>query len=216
MAVILTDGSVLSIATAYATSKNMTAITNATEAVATLEASHGIVVGDIFEVTSGWPGLDGRVVRAKTVATNDVTLEGVDTTDTGLYPAGSGTGTIREVTTWAAVSQVLRLATEGGEQQYFTYQFMDRLFQSRVPTFQDPATIKLGIADDASLSYLSTIRAAQATQTVRAARLVFRNSHRILLNGFWSLGFMPQLTLNEPKQRSIDLAVTAAPSELTS
>jgi len=215
MSVTLADGSVLSIATAYAVTKNMTAVTNANPAVATLEASHGVIVGDFIEVTSGWPGLDGRVVRVSVVATNDVTLEGVDTSDTSLFPAASGTGTIREISTWAAVSQVLSIADEGGEQQYFDYQFMDQLFRRRIPTVTDPASISLEIANDASLAYLSTVRTAAQSQTVRAWRLVFRNSQRIVGNAYWSLGFMPKLTLNEAVKRAISLAVTAQPCEYT-
>jgi hypothetical protein len=76
----LSTGAILSIAKTYGTSSNMTAITNAAEAVATLAAGHGVVVGDFLEVTSGWDLLNGRIVRAKTVATNDITFETINTT----------------------------------------------------------------------------------------------------------------------------------------
>jgi hypothetical protein len=216
MSVTLADGSVLSIATAYATTKTMSAITNATDAVATLEASHGVVVSDVVEITSAWGGIDGRIARASVVDTNDVTLEGIDTSDTTLYPTAGGAGSVREISTWAQVTQILSIADEGGEQQYFDYQFMDQLFQRRIPTVTSPTTINLEIANDASLAYLATVRAAQASQTVRAARLVFRNGQRIYFNAFWSLGFMPKLALNQGVRRAISLAITALPTEYTS
>ncbi len=95
MSITKTTGLVLAAVSTCATAVNMTAITNASEAVATLQAGHGVLVGDLLEMTSGWGRLNGRLVRAKTVATNDVTLEGVNTTSTVNYPAGAGTGTVR-------------------------------------------------------------------------------------------------------------------------
>ena len=75
MSVTIATGTTFAYASTYGSSANMTAITNASEAVATLGAGHGVVVGDYLEVTSGWDRLTGRIVRAKTVATNDVTFE---------------------------------------------------------------------------------------------------------------------------------------------
>lgn len=86
MAIIIATGTGVDIASTYGASVNMTAITNATEAVATLAAGHGVVVGDFLEVTSGWQRLTGRIVRVKTVATNDVTLESINTSSTSLFP----------------------------------------------------------------------------------------------------------------------------------
>jgi hypothetical protein len=213
MSVTLADGSVLSIAATYATSKNMTAVSNANPAVATLEASHGVAVNDIIEITSGWGGLDGRVVRVSAVATNDVTLEGVDTSDTAIYPAGAGTGTVREISTWSQVTQVMEIDSEGGDQEYFEYQFMDQLFKRRIPTVTSPVTINLQAANDVSLAWVTTVRAAQAAQTPKAARLTFRNSAKIYLNSYWSIGQMPQLRLNEALRRAVSLAVVAQPAE---
>ena len=79
MSVKLPNGTTFAIATAYGASKNMTAVTNADPGVATLEASHGITTGDFFEVTSGWSRLTNKIVKAGTVATNDVPLLGIDT-----------------------------------------------------------------------------------------------------------------------------------------
>ena len=82
MAITLATGTALSIASTYGASVNMTALTNAAEAVATLAVGHGCVVGDFLEVTSGWDLLNNRIVRVKTVATNDITFEGINTVST--------------------------------------------------------------------------------------------------------------------------------------
>jgi hypothetical protein len=109
MAVIAAQGLQLSIASAFGSQFTISALTNASEGVATLSASHGVTVGDLIEITSGWKRLNQRVVRAKTVATNDVTLESVNTTSTTDYPAGEGVGTGREITTWTSISQLTPL-----------------------------------------------------------------------------------------------------------
>src|SRR4051794_11554114 len=134
MAVSLPNGAIVSIASGYGAAKNMSALTNATTAIGTLEASHGVIVGDFIEVTSGWSRLTDKVVRASVVSTNDVSLEGINTLLTSIYPAGSGTGTIREITGWTQLSQVLSSSSNGGEQQFLEYQFLESDAQKRIPT----------------------------------------------------------------------------------
>jgi hypothetical protein len=93
MAFTLSTGTALAIAQTYGTAVNMTALTNAAEAVATLAAGHSVVVGDFLEVTSGWGTMNGRIVRVKTVASNDITFEAINTTSLSRFPAGAGVGT---------------------------------------------------------------------------------------------------------------------------
>ena len=138
MSLIIADGTQLALASAYGTASNTTATSNAANAVFTQAAGHGLAVGDFVEISSAWPGIDGRIARISTLATNDATLEGIDTSDTNKYPTGGGTGTLRKITTWQALAQVTGLETQGGEQQYFDYQFLDQLQQRRVPTSQAP------------------------------------------------------------------------------
>ena len=93
MSVKLPNGSLVYIASGYGAAKTMSVLTNASEAVATLEAAHGVVEGDFIEVTSGWSRLTNKIVRAGTISTNDVQLDLYDTTSTTIYAAGAGTGT---------------------------------------------------------------------------------------------------------------------------
>ena len=139
--ITLSTGVSLAIAKVYGSSVNMTALTNAAEAVATLAAGHACVVGDFLEVTSGWGLLDKRVVRVKTVATNDVTFEGINTADTTKYPAGTGTGTIRRITAWSALSQVKGLSVSGGDIQFANITAIDDVISKQVPTIRNPVSI---------------------------------------------------------------------------
>jgi hypothetical protein len=189
MSITLAVGTTVSIvdSAGYAASKTMSAVTNANPAVATLEASHGVIVGDILHLTSGWDLLNNKVVRVSVVATNDVTLEGIDTTDTDLYPAGSGTGSVREVTTWSEVTQITRnINVSGGEQQFADTSTLKNRQDQRIPTSRTVVDVVLPVYDDPTLAYYADITAHDATEV--AGRFVYPNGRKVYFSGFWTVG----------------------------
>lgn len=197
MAIKLPNGSQIAIASTYGASKSMTAISNASAAVATLEASHGVIVNDILEVTSGWESLDGRIVRASAVATNDVTFEGIDTTSTTTYPAGSGTGSVREITAWTNVTQILNTNGQAGSQEYYEYQLLSAQRKSRTPTVRGSSSLELSLADDITQAWYSVVKAASDTNTPTAMRVTLANGEKLYYNGYWSLSDVPTMTVNQ-------------------
>lgn len=197
MAVSLPNGALIFIASGYGASKTMSAVTNAATAVATLEASHGVVEGDFIEVTSGWPRLNNRIIRAGTVATNDVDLEGFNSTSTSVFPAGSGTGSVREITGWTQLSQILTVSTSGGEQQFQTYQFLEADVETRIPTSKSAAGMELDIADDSSLPGYILASEANDDRLQRAIKIVLPSGAILLYNGYVSINKTPSLTANE-------------------
>ena len=174
MAITKAQGTQIAIASTYGTAVNITAITNATEAVATLGAGHGVVVGDFLEITSGWDLLNGRIVRAKTVSTNDITLEGVNTTSTTRYPAGTGTGTARRITAWTNLSQITNaLSVAGGEQNFADITTLTDSVQKQIPTTRSPVQVTLPLYDDPALPWFNTVRDVSDTTIATAVRMVF-------------------------------------------
>ena len=120
----LPSGTLLSVASAFATSKTISAISNATEAVVSC-TGHGYTVGDIIQLYSGWGRLNRRAVRVKSVTTDSFVAEAIDTTNTEFFPAGSGGGTARKVTTFTQISKYLNPNSSGGEPKKVTVRFMD-------------------------------------------------------------------------------------------
>jgi hypothetical protein len=112
------------IASAYAASKTVTVVTNASEAVVT-SAAHGYSNGDIVEITSGWGRLNLRNFRIKSVATDTFVLEGADTTSTTLFPAGSGIGSVRKISTFTQITGVMNPQSSGGDPKTVTYKFVE-------------------------------------------------------------------------------------------
>ena len=207
----LSTGAILAIAKTYATSSNMTAITNAAEAVATLAAGHGVVVGDYLEITSGWGLLNGMVVRAKTVATNDVTLEGIATTDTTKYPAGSGTGSIRRITAWDNMSQVKNVSRSGGEQKWADGTALEDMVESQMPTTRGAVSMSIDVYDDPTLAWYASVQSASDAATPYAMRISLKNGSKIIANAYWSLMDVPDIQRDQILTANIALSFSAKP-----
>lgn len=213
MSITIATGTAVAIATAYSSAIAMSAITNATEAVATVAAGHGYVVGDILEVvTSGWDLLASRLVRVKTVATNDITFEGIDTTSTSRYPAGSGAGTVRKVSTWTSVPQIQNVDTSGGDQNYADITTIADRTQKQVPTTRNPILLNLTVFDDPTLSYYaSAVSAAESAANI-GLRIVFPNNSRVLANCYISVQKTPNIAANSPLTAQISFSALAEPT----
>jgi len=196
MSVTLPNGSIVAIASGMGAAVAITAASNAAECVVTA-AGHGLVVGDFARITSGWSRLTDKVVRVGAVASNDVTLEDYDTTDTDVYPAGSGTGTIEKVTGWTQLSQILQSSSNGGEQQFLEYQFLEADAQKRIPTFKNAAGLTFSVADDPSLPGYQLAAVANDDRAARPVRVTLANGSKILYNCYISLNKTPTLTVNE-------------------
>lgn len=216
MAAVVADGTLVAIATTYGSSKTMSAVSNASSAVATLESSHGVVENDIVEASSGWPDLDDKILRADSVSTNDVTLEGFSTSNTTKFPAGSGTGSVREITAWTSIGQVLTIATEGGEPRYLDYQFLNELNQRRIPLSKAPLTLTLTLADDITLAQQATIRTAEEGGVPVAMRLTLPNGSKIYMNGYWTMSNLPSINTGQINSRTVGFALTSLPTEYSS
>lgn len=197
MAVSLPNGATISVGSTYGATKTVSAASNANPAIITLEASHGVVVGDIFEWTSGWSRANGNVYRAASVSTNDVGVEGLNATSTTMFPAGSGTGTVREVTAWTQITQILETSTSGGEQQFVSYSFLEDDAEHQIPTVKSPITFRFKVGDDASLAHYAVLAAADADRQQRAVRVVLPSGSVIYWSAYITLQKTPTLAKNE-------------------
>lgn len=212
MSVTKTTGTQFAIGSTYGATKACSAITNANPAVATLEASHGVIVGDFIELTSGWDLANGRLFRVSAVASNDVTLEGLNTLDTTKYPAGTGVGTVREVTAWTTLSQITpAFSVSGGDQNFADTTFVTNQVRTQIPTDRNPVTVTLPFFFDPTLPWFATVRSASEAASPYAFRMVFPNGSRMVVGAYWSLRGVP--TSEDSTLRDvIDLAFVGAPT----
>jgi hypothetical protein len=197
MAVSLPNGSTLFIGSAYAAAITVTALSNANPAVATA-VGHGLSTGDYLVITSGWSRLTDRLVRVGSTPTADTfTLESIDTSDTDLYPAGAGTGSVREVTTFTQITQILSTASQGGEQQFLTYQFLEDDAEKEIPTTKTAGGFDFTVADDPTLAGYIALADANDDREARALRVNLANGSKLCYYGYCTLNETPTLTVNE-------------------
>lgn len=193
MAARLPDGAIVSLATTYGTAKTVSGISNANPGVATSTA-HGLANGALVSVTSGWSNLNNRVVRVAGSATNTFNLDGIDTTSVTQYPAGSGGGSVQEITGFTQIGQIMGFSTSGGEQQFATFSFLEQNFDTQIPTTLSAQSITLDIADDPTLPGYQALKAASDARAVRALRLSMPDGSFILYQGYVSFNETPTVT----------------------
>ena len=170
MSAKLPDGAIVTLSTTLGSAKTVSALTNANPGVATSTA-HGFVNGDIVLMNSGWSNLNQKAVRVAGSVSNAFNLDGIDTSLTSLYPAGSGTGSASLVGGFTQISQIMGLTTQGGDQQYATFSFLEQNFETQLPTVFSAQSISLEIADDPSLSGYISLKGAADARACRVLKL---------------------------------------------
>ena len=197
MSVFNAAGSQFAIASTYGSAVSVTAATNAASSVVTA-AGHACVVGDYAEIVTGasWQRAERRVYRVSAVATNDITLEGFDTTNTTLYPAaGFVGGTVRRISAWTTMTQITKdIEINGGELRTADITGIADVIEKVLPTYRSPVNLGLPYFSDVSLSWLSTVKTADEAQEVRAIRMVMPSGQRIVFNGYVSHQAIQTLT----------------------
>lgn len=215
MSVALPNGSTVFIASGYGSALTVTIATNANPCVMTSTA-HGLANGDFVEVTSGWGRLDQKVVRVAGVAANTFQLEGIDTSLTSIYPTGSGIGSVRKVTGYTQLSQILSSSSTGGEQQFTTYQFLESDSEKRIPTTKSASGLTFTVADDPTQAGFILASVANDDRLKRAVKVVLASAGVISYNAFISINKTPSLTVNELMSVEATLSLLSEPTRYAS
>ncbi|QQX60946.1 phage tail protein [Pseudomonas chlororaphis] len=207
----LPNGSTFEIAAAYGTAVLVTALSNANPAAATA-AAHGLAEGDVVALTSGWTRLNGRAARVSDITSGTFGLENINTTSIQAYPAGSGAGSVREVTSFAEISQITDMTSSGGDQQFLTFGFLADDDDRQIPTTKNPISLSVTVADDQSLPYVAIVEAADEDKEPRVLRLNLPNGDSILYNAYVSITSTPALSRNNLMTRTISISLTGRPT----
>lgn len=209
------NGGTFQHAATYEAALAFTAISNASEAVATVVGAD-LDAGDIVLLNSGWSKLDNKVVRVKSATAVAITLEAIDTTDTQIFPAGNGAGTMRKVLTWVQIPQVTDLAFSGGEQNYLDVVFLENDQGKQIPTDKSAASMVLTIADDPAQAFNAVLLKADAGKQVQAARLNLPGNDTLLYGAYTSFSKQPAVSRNNLLTRTVNLALQAEPTRYLS
>ena len=173
-------GTIFSLATVFATNKTVSAITNAAEASVSSTA-HGFLAGDIVQIFSGWGRLNRRAARVKSATADAFVLEGINTTNQEFFPAGSGGGTVRKVSTFQQINKILNPNNSGGEAKTVTVKFLESDVEENIndgftaitETFDIDAD-EFGSASYAALVSLSEVQTDTVLKkTLKSGSLIF-------------------------------------------
>lgn len=211
MSARLPDGAAVAIATTYAAAKTITAISNASPAVAS-SVAHGYTNGDFLVVASGWPRVNERIIRVSNSVADAFSLEGIDATDPTRYPAGAGAGSARKVTAWTPITQILEFTTSGGDQQFTNFSYLEEDFERQLPTITSAQSITIGIADDPTQPGYIALKAASDVRAMRALRLTLPDGSILLYNGIVSLNETPTLTKGQVMQVRATFSLQSKPT----
>lgn len=196
MSVQIPNGAVVSVATALAAAIAVSAASNATEAVLTT-ATNTYAAGDFVVYSSGWSKANDRVFRVKAATGTSVTLEGFDTSDTNNFPAGSGVGSVRKVSTWQQITQIMDFSFGGGDINVGTYQFLENDFETEFATVSAAAYIDLTLGDDVTNAGYLALKAISDVRGVAPLRISLPNAAKLLYNVGIFVNENPTLVKNE-------------------
>jgi len=211
MSVQLPNGALVAIASGYGSPIAVTALTNDDPASAT-SATQAFTAGDILEVTSGWSRLTNKAVRVgASPTTTSFDMEGIDTSLTSIYPAGGGAGSVRKVSGFTQLSQILSSTTNGGDQQFLEYQFLESDSQKRIPTFKNAAGLTFSVADDPTQPGYILAASANDDRLPRVVSITLPGGSVLYYNAYISLNKTPSLTVNELMAVEVTLSLLAEP-----
>lgn len=172
-------GTTFHIASAYGSALPTTIVTNAAEAVVTSTA-HGLANGDVVEVTSGWGRLNKRVFEVKSVTTDTFVLKGADTSSTDFFPAGVGIGSVREVTTFTQITQVLNPTSQGGEPRQVEYRYVESDVDFSINNGFSATSYSLQLdADSIGTAGYTALKSLTDLQSDTCLKILTRNGARI-------------------------------------
>lgn len=186
-----------------------TAVSNAENPVLTMAKTDGLAVNDYVIVTSSsWGKLLNMVLRVKEVEENSsVTLEGIDTTNTNVFPAGA-TASIAKITAWTEIPCVQELAQDGGEQQFYTYQCLSDDQEQQLPTYKSAISLTYTFAHEYDNPIYPLLRSAEESGDVTALRMLVPKAKEMRsYSGVLSFNDIPQTTVNEMETVSLSVSL---------
>jgi hypothetical protein len=206
------NGARYAVSTGLAAAVAITAISNASPAVANTATPP--TEGDIVVLDSGWDRLAQAVVRAGTVvAATSFQLERVDATDADNYPAGEGVGVFQKVNGFTVIDQVIGLDQSGGEQNWETFQYaQDKDGKQRQDkTYKSPRVLTLTLHYDPDKPWNATLISQDEGEDLSVIRETLKNGDVVYYVGKLSYSQVPKRALNVSDAVTVALALTQPP-----
>lgn len=199
MAYYFPEGSKFYFSSTFAAALSVTAVTNANPAQAT-SAGHALVDQDEVLFTSGWEDATDSIYRVDQQTINTFDFLGLNATDTTWFPALAGVGTVKKVSAWTEIQQVLDISSSGGGARFTNIEPLAKRNAIAVPTGFDPTTITLTLGHDPALTNYLTLVNLSRTLTKVGIKMVIGGGLTTYGYGHIVVSTVPSLQRNQPNK----------------
>lgn len=183
MGFALPNGAQVYLASAYGSPVSFKDATNAESVVITVDDASDLKAGDIVHINCNWSGINNAIAKIESVSDKAVTLRNINTTNTNKYAAGGGTGSIRKVTKWTELPQIVEVSKSGGEQNTIQIQFLSDDRQRNLNTYKSAVSQTYSIAHDSSLPVYPLLRQLDEREETVAAYMYVPKAKE---NRYWA------------------------------
>lgn len=206
MSYLTVEGSKFLFSQTFGTPITVTAATNADPTVLTA-AGHGLVDNDEVLFTSGWEDATDTVWRADQQTIDTVKLLGLNTADTTWFQAGGGVGTLRKVTNWVEIGQVLDINPTGGGAKMMNIDPLSRRNGIMMPTGFEASGYELTIGYDPSLTDQATLATISRNLSTKVAfKFLLSGGQTGMGYGYAQMSQMPTMAKGSPVSVKLTLS----------
>ncbi|EGT5706147.1 phage tail protein [Cronobacter sakazakii] len=183
MGFALPNGAHVYLASDYGSPVSFKDATNAESVVITVDDASDLKAGDIVHINCNWSGINNAIAKIESVNDKAVTLRNINTTNTNKYAAGGGTGSIRKVTKWTELPQIVEVSKSGGDQNTTQIQFLSDDRQRNLNTYKSAVSQTYSIAHDSSLPVYALLRQLDEREETVAAYMYVPKAKE---NRYWA------------------------------
>lgn len=199
------EGSSLQFSQTFASAKTISAITNASPAVATSTA-HGYATNDEILLTSGWEDATDSVFKVTVIDANSFSIQGLDASNTGFFPVGTGVGTAQKISGWTSIPQVLTISASGGDARFTDVNLLSKRNGIKIPTGFNATSVTMSLAHDAAQAGYITMIGISRNLSKVAFKQVISGGSSTYGYGYMSVSEFPKLNSNSVN--TVDAAMT--------
>lgn len=199
------EGSKVYYSNTFAAAKTLTAVSNANPALAT-SVAHGYADGDIGLYEGGWEDANNGVFKLDQQSADTFQLLGLDSSDTNWFAAGTGTGTMKKISSWVEIPGVLTLDVTGGDPRFTDIPLLANRNDIRVPTgFNATNLAGTMVWDPANATYIAMLGITRLLSPV-ALKMVSKGGAVEYGYGYMAVSSVPRRARNQVNQVAIALA----------
>lgn len=208
MAYYFPEGSSFQYSKTFAAAKTISALTNASPAVATSTA-HGYSDGDEVLLLSGWEDATNAVYQVDQLSADTFSLVDLNTASTTTFPAGSGVGTAQKISSWQQLPQALnKISSSGGDPKFSEIQLLARRTGIKVPTGFNPVSISIPLAWDPDNAIFKDMLDISRTSTPVAIKGNISGGASVYGYGYISVSDMPTFNAGQVNEVTVAMTIT--------